>query len=462
MCDFSSNCIVNGQYVIFRRKEYKKLHLLSEKNTHIFIGKDKVEVSAVLGEKIGSVFKLLPKRGLNRHFTLKLCNSEDLSCISESYKDLNCGLDNRNICDDGSSQLLTSDSIEELRDNGTAPKAIIEQLIENSKTFQIKTEYSQEKYIKKKEKKYFEFISVIRPTIRLLADIFYSRELPKSIGIRLDTLSQLSTALNFQPDGCYLLVENGFNGIVAATLLDALSNEGRLIHITPGNQNQKQAVLAMNFLKVRMSQLTTVRLSTLTELMEKNASTYQISGSSQGYNVDYGGSAKTEQYNESDKISSTSDMVNSSTGTSDDILEEDGTISACAEFRKRKHSNLDSKSPELELKKPRWAVEAEDAIEVLKKKVDGLIVACKEFPVNIVNKLFKYMLPSRPFVIYSLYQEPLLVLYLQLKQRTDVVNLKITETWFRPYQILPERSHPAVNVSSSSGYLLSGIKVLCK
>uniref|UniRef100_A0A1B6HIR9 tRNA (adenine(58)-N(1))-methyltransferase non-catalytic subunit TRM6 n=1 Tax=Homalodisca liturata TaxID=320908 RepID=A0A1B6HIR9_9HEMI len=456
MCEVSSDIIVNGQYVIFRRKEYKKLHLLSEKSTHIFIGKDKVEVSAVLGEKIGSVFKLLPKRGLNRHFSLKLCCLEDLTCSSDSFKDLSSGLDNRNICDDGSSQLLTSDSIEELRDNGIAPKAIIEHLIENSKTFQTKTEYSQEKYIKKKEKKYFEFISILRPTIRLLADILYSRDLPKSIGIRLDTLSQISTALNFQPDGCYLLVENGFNGIVAATLLNGLSDDGRLIHITPGNQNQKQAVLAMNFSKERMSQLTTVRLTTLNEMTEKTMTTDQINSVPLGCEKIHNSTCNIGL----NGLDNLSDKVNSI--ISDKNFMEDENSSAGVEFRKRKYSTSESISTELELKKPRWAVEAEDAVEVLKKKVDGLVLACKEFPVNILNKLLTFVLPSRPFVIYSLYQEPLLALYLQLKQRNDVVNLKITETWFRPYQILPQRSHPAVTVSSSSGYLLSGIKVLCK
>lgn len=450
MCDVISH----GQYLILQKKNYKKLHLLSQKTECVFMGKDKVELEGMVGKHVGSTFKMVPKRGQNRHFTLQLCTKSDVYSVKESIRDLGSGADNRTICDDGSSQLLTSSSIEELRDKGSTPQSILEHLVENSKTFQIKTEYSQEKYIEKKEKKYCEFITVKQPTIRVLAEIFYSRDLPKSVGIRVDTLSQLVTSLNFHPMGSYILVESGFRGMVAANLLNSLSDEGKLVLISPENQNQKQAVLAMNFSSTRLSQLFSIRLSTLLQLVEgnpilPNSTNFKESGNS-ALIEENTLEKMTPSHKENEKCASSPNIARNNC-RNDDIVSN--------EVLKRKISNVDLHDSSSEPKKPRWATEAESAVKIILEKVDGLMIACKELPSNILCKLFEYLLPSRPFVVYSLHQEPLVSLYLLLKQRKDVIYLRITETWYRPYQILPDRSHPSVTMSSSSGYLLSGIKL---
>lgn len=450
MCDVISH----GQYLILQKKNYKKLHLLSQKTECVFMGKDKVELEGMVGKHVGSTFKMVPKRGQNRHFTLQLCTKSDVYSVKESIRDLGSGADNRTICDDGSSQLLTSSSIEKLRDKGSTPQSILEHLVENSKTFQIKTEYSQEKYIEKKEKKYCEFITVKQPTIRVLAEIFYSRDLPKSVGIRVDTLSQLITSLSFHPMGSYILVESGFRGMVAANLLNSLSDEGKLVLITPDNQNQKQAVLAMNFSSTRLSQLFTIRLSTLVQMVEGNSilpnSTNAVKDNNAIIEENTLEKMTSSSHKENEKCASSSNGAENSC-SNDDVVSN--------EVLKRKISNVDFHDSSSEPKKPRWATEAESAVKIILEKVDGLMIACKELPSNILSKLFGYLLPSRPFVVYSLHQEPLVSLYLLLKQRKDVIYLRITETWYRPYQILPDRSHPVVTMSSSSGYLLSGIKL---
>lgn len=431
-----------GQYVIFQKKNYKKLHLLTEKNSSVFIGRDKIEIQEIFGKKLGSIFKAVPITGLNRNFRLTMCGLNDICHAREIIAFVGSGADNRNIWDDGTSQKLTSDSIEELRDNGTTPKSIIEHLVENSKTFQIKTEYSQEKYIMKKESKYFEYILVLKPTIRLLAELFFSRDIPKSIGIRIDTLSQIMTSLNFQSDSRYLLVDSGFNGIVSAMLLSCISDNGRLVNVIPGSQNQKQAVLAMNFSKSCLSKLTTIRFSTLINSERSPVQDNDILNKNCG-------------------IAGVKGHINSNNETlSNNVFnkfEQENT-----DTRKRKciNSNLDISRKEI--KRPRWEVEADLALEILSAKVDGLVIACKEFPVNIVTKLLEYLTPSRPFVVYSLYQEPLVELYLFLKKMHDIINIKISETWLRPYQVLENRTHPQVTVSSSSGYLLWGLKVINK
>ncbi len=46
----------------------------------------------------------------------------------------------------------------------------LSKLIENSETYQNKTKFSQEKFLKKKAKKYHQYIVIRRPSIRLEVD----------------------------------------------------------------------------------------------------------------------------------------------------------------------------------------------------------------------------------------------------------------------------------------------------
>ena len=47
----------------------------------------------------------------------------------------------------------------------------------------------------------------------------------------------------------------------------------------------------------------------------------------------------------------------------------------------------------------------------------------------------------------------------QLFKDGSAVNIDVTETWMREYQVLPGRSHPLMRMDNASGYILTGIKV---
>jgi len=100
------------------------------------------------------------------------------------------------------------------------------------------------------------------------------------------------------------------------------------------------------------------------------------------------------------------------------------------------------------------------SFELMKKaKMDGLVIACKQHPTNILLALVKYLAFSRPFVVYSPYKEPLMEAYQAIKESGKSVMVTLNESWLRNYQILPERSHPEVLMSGGGGYILSGIYV---
>ena len=93
------------------------------------------------------------------------------------------------------------------------------------------------------------------------------------------------------------------------------------------------------------------------------------------------------------------------------------------------------------------------------KNMDGLIIAAKQHPTNLLLHLIKYLAPSRPFVVFSSYKEPLMDAYFAVKETGKAVFVTLTETWLRNYQVLPERTHPEVLMSGGGGYILSGIVV---
>lgn len=70
---------------------------------------------------------------------------------------------NKDLLDDGTAQKLSKEDIEKLKGEGLQGTDIIEKLVENSATFSAKTEFSQDKYKRKKQKKYCAVLLLCRP-----------------------------------------------------------------------------------------------------------------------------------------------------------------------------------------------------------------------------------------------------------------------------------------------------------
>lgn len=124
--------------------------------------------------------------------------------------------DNRGFIDDNTAQSLTSEEIIEIRNEGGG-ESVISSLIQNSKTFSMKTQYSQEKYLKKKKNKHLALFKILRPTAGNLADTQYMHRAQKSI--RSDALYNLLSLGNVHSD-CRVLVFDDIGGILLGTVLE--------------------------------------------------------------------------------------------------------------------------------------------------------------------------------------------------------------------------------------------------
>ncbi|KOC67941.1 tRNA (adenine(58)-N(1))-methyltransferase non-catalytic subunit TRM6 [Habropoda laboriosa] len=260
--------------------------------------------------------------------------------------------------------------------------------------------------------------------------------------LRMDTLAQLLSYSDVQSDGLYILYDSGSQGLPAAALLNRIGSntEGHLINLHPGNVPQAMLVNAMNFPKEQLDRLVNVNIYSFLRLYYQGESAVLNNISKKSQNK---------------KDLSNVDELN-------EVTERNNEIEECSRESSLKRKLKDSNESEevTPIKKPRWLLETQHAVELVKNsKARGLAIIAKEHPLNIAMALLPFLGLSRPFVIYHIYREPLQETYMMLKQKQNVINLRLFSNFIRSYQVLPDRTHPDILTSDTGGYLLTGYLV---
>jgi tRNA (adenine-N(1)-)-methyltransferase non-catalytic subunit len=433
-----------GQYIIVQRQNFTKLHKFTNLESTVSLGREIVELRNIEGANFYQTFKMKFKQsGKKRLHELEIC--DNTTNVKEILKSMESGSDNRNIVDDGKSQILSNDEVLSLRETMADSTEIIGTIIANSKSFNEKTEYSQEKYIKKKEKKYFEFVQIRKPTIRLLAEIFYRQDPEKALGLRIDSLSQLISYSGINPTGNFLLYESGTSGLVPAAFLNSIGEEGsaQLIHMHPGNFPQKQAIFALNLSDDHLKKCISVNVYSVLRQF-------------------YQGPAELE-VKDSEKVECESRKRKHENGNNDEDSEVNPSKRQNLETESDPVEPIDSKRQQREnernLKKQKWQEENEEALKVLRNKVDSLTIVSKEDPLPILKELLPFVNPGRPVVLFHTCKEVLMECYSAVKAINGLINVRLTTNFMRNYQVLPMRTHPAVQINGSSGWILAGYTV---
>lgn len=431
MYDHTNNLIKKGDYVIIRKENFMKVHKVGE-NSIFTIAKDEVDTSSIIGKPFWTTFEIVPSKKCETINTLQpVTKAETLDKLR--FDSLKSGVDNRLINDNGTSQQLSKENILDLRKAGKSGKEIVQTLIENSTSFTTKTEYSQEKYIRKKGKKYFQYLTISRPTIELLQEIYYRQDFFKINSIRMDTLAQILSYSDVKSDGVHLLYDSGSLGLTAASILNRIgvNTSGYLINLYPGNEPQNTIIKAMNFPSELLNRLINISMKNF------------IQGKENTVNISLNESKKLELPESNTEEQSTSECHSVNIDSSEISVQENP--------RKRKPS-INADVDMVPQKKTKIC-----AINLLNNnKADVLIVVAKEHPLNIVESLIHLVNKSRPFVIFHTNREPLQDTYVVLKQKYRVVNLKLFTNFLRSYQVLTDRTHPDIMTNSSNGYLLTG------
>ncbi|KAF8640591.1 hypothetical protein AX17_000253 [Amanita inopinata Kibby_2008] len=300
-------------------------------------------------------------------------------------------------------QPLTLQEIQTLKQAGVHASDIIKKQIERHANYSLKTEYSKEKYKKRKEAKYSKAFTTIEPTIHNVCSYWFGKDQNRIRDIRMDTLAQVLNLANIRPGGRYIAVDDA-SGLVVAGILERLGGEGRLLTICDTDSPPAYPVLVnMNF----KPETTKNVLSAL------NWATAQ-----QDYNP----------------------IVPPSELPPEEIRSE------------RQKSRLNKRKAMKEVLDTTRS-------ELFDGEFDALIVASEYDPYSVLEALYPFLAGSASIVVHSPHVQIVAELQNKLRTLPQYLFPNVTEGWLRPYQVLPGRTHPMMAMPGSGGYILHAIKV---
>lgn len=143
-----------GHEMIINLKKERKLRW--KKNFQVPLGD-------VKEENLPAYYRLDDRKNLS--------NATD-DILDEELRNLNWGVElddsktNADIQQSGQAQKLKMNEIEELKQSGMQGKEIIEGLIKNNENFELRTDFSKDKYLKKKKAKYDMTLKIERCTLQ--------------------------------------------------------------------------------------------------------------------------------------------------------------------------------------------------------------------------------------------------------------------------------------------------------
>lgn len=170
-----SNVVKDGDWAIIKMHDDQDNIVNITKRQQQKIGRSKVSVSPLIGESYGSIFEINGK--VITKLAGEILDNHNVQ-VSSSYKPEG---DNRSFSDTNTAQKMTPEEIEQMRVQGVSGNDIISSLIANSDSWNNKTEFSQEKWLRRKQKKYTQRIRVLKCTPVSICDAYYRKNPTKML-----------------------------------------------------------------------------------------------------------------------------------------------------------------------------------------------------------------------------------------------------------------------------------------
>ncbi|EFJ43222.1 hypothetical protein VOLCADRAFT_119181 [Volvox carteri f. nagariensis] len=512
----------------------------------IRVGKFLVPAAPLIGAPYGALFEVTNDgRSLQR---VLLPPADEITRIAETEKN-NSDLFDRNT----ENQKLTQEQIEELKKSGKAGAEIIQALCSNSATFQNKTEFSQDKYKKRKAKKYLTYLTVREPCARILCEAYYDKAPERVYNLRHDSLAVMMSLANVAA-GAKVLVAEQCMGVLTAAAVERLGGVGAVCGLQVDDRPAPlDAVRQMNLSVAQRSVLFTAPAGSLLrdkeaavrgQLFRNSGSDVAANGkrnepqedkpaaeeeqqqqqppvtaadetpppraaaaatataveaatSAEGGAEGDGGTAEAMEVDERpvDQPVSTSaagdgDAPVAVTGlflvTENALLVEEAAAAAAAA-----RTGSGGEVAEEAVGRPPAAKEEQVDVggeprqrrggggggggggygaflprpehlrAVLTSGFDSCLVALpRVHPTALLAAVWPLLAPSATFAVFSPWAQPLAEAMSHLQTSRNAVLLQLQESWLRPYQVLPSRTHPHMTCSGTGGYVLSGIKII--
>ncbi|RSH84275.1 tRNA (adenine(58)-N(1))-methyltransferase non-catalytic subunit trm6 [Apiotrichum porosum] len=304
--------------------------------------------------------------------------------------------------EDKGATLLSQEEIEELRAQGVSAEEMIQRQMSRHDQFELKTDFSKEKWRKRKERKYLQTVQPMAPSSINIVNHYAVRSPQSILYLREDTLSQLLNLANIRPGGRYLVVDDT-GGLVTAAIADRMGCEGRILLFNDADSPPAWGVL--NVMNFGERELSFIKWLNWMEAEE-----------------DYSRPGPPAE----------DDMPSISANKS------------MARMRRHNAQVAELNATRNELHSGGW---------------DSIILATEMSPLSVIHRLTKYLAGSGTLVAYSPYQQVLAEALQYTRRDPNFLATALTESWTRTYQVLPGRTHPTMTTSAMGGYLLHATRV---
>jgi tRNA (adenine-N(1)-)-methyltransferase non-catalytic subunit len=449
-------------------------------------GKQQCLMDPIVGAPFGSNFCVQGGKLVRDARTV-----EDISGEIDAFADesVQTGASNADLFDDGQAQKLTDADIQRLKRDGTQGAELVKAIAANSATFAGKTAFAQNKYLRKKARKHLHYVTVLQPTPLTVCDMYMHKGPEKLMQLRRDTLAQVMCLSNAQPGSRVLVLESTL-GLFAAAATQRIGGDGRVLSVSAG----KSCLDCVGYLNMPTAWTSALRTCALSELLslppmppppmlqssqDLPAATTTTTTAESLTSI---GSGQMEQ---SDDVGAAAPTADKRKRAADVADEEGGGSGASKVSRTDDASSITvaeaaetvAEAAETVAEAAGSSTTAEDATGGGKKNHGGalrgealeedarsgytsLIVATRESVLPAIIELLARLVPGSPFAIYHASMQPLVDCMHACQQAKAAVKMQLLESWARPYQVAPGRTHPEMNAFPPTGYILCGVAVL--
>ena len=311
--------------------------------------------------------------------------------------------------------------------------------------------------------------------------MYFFKNPNKILEIRPDTLAQMLSISNVQSGSNVLLLEN-CQGLLLGAIMKRLGTSGKILQFYQGSYPVRIITEQYNFdfsdIENLVCSFPLEKLAMLESLLNDSLSDEKRIELVLGKPKEEISEVKRNKRDDAgDNRASNDEIISIESDTNEiDICESvkddqnkyenlegksvgkkrklDGTLT---NDRRTVHSN----SRVAFINKVQRTNECKTALNYLRKcNFTSLLIATKYHPKVLLTHMLKYLSSGCPFAVYFAYQEPLMECYVTLRELNLATNVEITETWCRNIQVLPNRTHPEIVMSSTGGYIMRGIKVV--
>ncbi|KAF4643047.1 eukaryotic initiation factor 3, gamma subunit protein [Toxoplasma gondii] len=353
--------------------------------------------------------------------------------------------DNRDIADSNDAQQLTAGKIECLREEGMRGEEVIRLLMANSSTFEKKTKFAQEKYIRKKMARHLKRVTVLPATLREVCEAYYATDAAKIAHLRMDYLSSVLINANIKCGDRVLVFDHSMGLLTGAVALQ-LSGVGRVWRLVDRGSSDK--------IEAELNLSPSVR-RTIFNVPLANAESWptkrrELLAASE--NRPTQASVLEAQVDASSPVNSSSAASLSPSSSSSSSASASPVLSSnrfFCEMEQMHSAGVDSVIYVLGLKKLIKATPA-DALSSLRQLAHRLLLLA-----------FRLLKSGGRLVVFCHNWEIASALHAAAGASREFFHVQMQEFMLREQQILPRRTHPVMNSSLPlfSGFVVSAIRM---